>query len=76
MPRFFIEFLTDPGDLVVGPFAGSNTTGAVAEKLKRRWISIEMLKEYAKDSELSFSELSNNLHGADAEPDITQFRHL
>src|SRR5690606_21861294 len=31
LPRFFIRFLTDPGDLVVDLFAGSNTTGAVAE---------------------------------------------
>jgi DNA modification methylase len=29
--EFFIRFLTDPGDLVFDPFAGSNTTGAVAE---------------------------------------------
>jgi hypothetical protein len=29
LPRFFIRFLTDPGDLVLDPFAGSNTTGAV-----------------------------------------------
>lgn len=76
IPRFFIEFLTDPGDLIVDPFAGSNTTGAVAEKLKRRWIGIEMLREYAKDSELRFSELSDDPHGADAEPDVMQFRLL
>ncbi len=54
LPRFFIEFLTDAGDLVLDPFAGSNTTGAVAEKLGRRWVSIEKLKEYAEDSELRF----------------------
>ena len=54
LPRFFIEFLTDPGDLVVDPFAGSNTTGAVAEKLGRRWIAIEKNREYAEDSELRF----------------------
>ncbi|MEX0714574.1 MAG: site-specific DNA-methyltransferase, partial [Pirellulales bacterium] len=39
LPRFFIQFLTEPGDLVLDPFAGSNTTGAVAEKLGRRWIA-------------------------------------
>ena len=36
LPRFFIEFLTDHDDLVLDPFAGSNTTGAVAEQLGRR----------------------------------------
>jgi site-specific DNA-methyltransferase (cytosine-N4-specific) len=54
LPRFFIEFLTDPGDLVLDPFAGSNTTGAVAEPLRRRWIAIEKNRSYAKDSELRF----------------------
>src|SRR5882724_2564052 len=39
LPKFFIKLLTDADDLVVDPFAGSNTTGAVAESLKRRWIA-------------------------------------
>ena len=56
LPRFFIQFLTEPGDLVLDPFAGSNTTGAVAEKLARRWIAIEKDQTYAKDSELRFNE--------------------
>jgi site-specific DNA-methyltransferase (cytosine-N4-specific) len=56
LPRFFIEFLTEPGELVIDPFAGSNTTGAVAERLGRRWISIERDRQYAADSELRFSE--------------------
>jgi len=54
LPRFFIEFLTDPGDLVLDPFAGSNTTGAVAEQLGRRWIAVEKNREYSEDSELRF----------------------
>jgi site-specific DNA-methyltransferase (cytosine-N4-specific) len=56
LPRFFIDFLTEPGELVVDPFAGSNTTGAVAEKLGRRWLAIEKDRHYAKDSELRFNE--------------------
>lgn len=35
---------TDPGDIVLDCFAGSGTTGAVAHKMKRRWIMIEMGK--------------------------------
>ena len=54
LPRVFIKFLTDPGDLIVDPFAGSNTTGAVAEELERRWISIEKDRVYAEDSFLRF----------------------
>lgn len=47
---FFIRFLTRPHGLVLDPFAGSNTTGAVAERLKRRWISIETNKDYVETS--------------------------
>jgi site-specific DNA-methyltransferase (cytosine-N4-specific) len=44
--EFFIKFLTEPNDLVLDPFSGSNTTGAVAESLGRTWISIENEIEY------------------------------
>ncbi len=61
LPRFFILFLTDPEDVVLDPFAGSNTTGAVAEQLGRKWISIERDEEYARDSQLRFqSTLANS----------------
>jgi len=56
IPQFFISFLTDPGDLVIDPFAGSNTTGAIAEKLGRQWTSVEIVRQYAEDSALRFSE--------------------
>ena len=56
LPRFFMEFLTEPGDLVLDPFAGSNTTGAVAEQLGRRWIAIERSEEYLRDSQLRFQD--------------------
>lgn len=37
-----IELSTNPGDLVLDSFAGSGTTGAVAHKMGRRWIMIEL----------------------------------
>lgn len=37
-----IELVTEPGDLVLDSFAGSGTTGAVAHKMGRRWIMIEL----------------------------------
>lgn len=52
--EFFLEFLTDPGDLVLDPFAGSNTTGAVAEAMKRRWFAIEANPAYAAGSRARF----------------------
>ena len=46
LAEFFISFLTDEGDLVLDPFAGSNTTGAAAEKMGRRWQAIERNEPY------------------------------
>ncbi|HEY6195511.1 MAG TPA: site-specific DNA-methyltransferase [Candidatus Eisenbacteria bacterium] len=55
LPEFFIKFLTDPNDLVVDIFAGSNTTGAVAEALGRRWISYDLSLEYLAASTFRFA---------------------
>lgn len=37
-----LELATTPGDLVLDSFAGSGTTGAVAHKMGRRWIMVEL----------------------------------
>jgi site-specific DNA-methyltransferase (cytosine-N4-specific) len=55
--EFFIRMLTDKGDLVYDPFAGSNTTGAVAERLGRRWIATEPLEHYVAGSKGRFPSL-------------------
>jgi len=52
--EFFIKFLTDAGDLVYDPFAGSNTTGLVAETLGRRWLASELSREYLEGSMFRF----------------------
>jgi DNA modification methylase len=57
LPRFFINFLTEPGDLVLDPFGGSNMTGAVAEELKRKWITIEPETDYVEGSRGRFQGL-------------------
>lgn len=54
LPEFFIRMLTDPGDLVVDIFAGSNTTGMVAEAEGRRWLAFELNREYLAASVLRF----------------------
>jgi DNA modification methylase len=50
IPSFFIKLLTDPDDIVLDPFAGSNTTGAAAEDLGRRWFAFEARMDYARAS--------------------------
>lgn len=37
-----LQIATNPGDLVLDSFAGSGTTGAVAHKMRRRWIMVEL----------------------------------
>lgn len=54
LPEFFIEFLTEPGDTVLDIFAGSNTTGSVAERLGRRWIAFELEQKYLAASAFRF----------------------
>ncbi len=39
---------TNPGDLVLDPFFGTGTTGAVARRLGRRWLGIERDADYAR----------------------------
>lgn len=52
---FFVKYLTDEQDLVLDPFAGSNTTGFISETLKRKWVSIETNLEYGHQSKLRFN---------------------
>ena len=50
IPEFFIKFLTEPGQLVLDPFAGSNMTGALADKLGRKWLAYEKDPDYLDGS--------------------------
>lgn len=54
LPEFFIKMLTKQNDIVLDCFAGSNTTGEVAEALNRRWISVEINKDYYMGSKYRF----------------------
>lgn len=58
LASFFVQFLTGEGDLVLDPFAGSNTTGFAAESTGRRWLSIERDESYVRQSEIRFQDLS------------------
>lgn len=55
--EFFIKFLTTPDDIVLDPFAGSNTTGAAAHRLRRRWVSVEARKDYIEGSIGRFTKI-------------------
>jgi modification methylase len=49
---------TQPGDVVLDPFFGTGTTGAVAKKLGRNFIGIEREKEYRKVAEKRLAAIS------------------
>lgn len=48
LPEFFVRMLTNRGDSVLDPFAGSCVTGEVCERLERKWTCIEMREEYLR----------------------------
>src|SRR3546814_3653131 len=54
LPQFFIRFLTDPGDTVLDIFAGSNTTGQVADAEGRTWFAFEERLDYLAASLFRF----------------------
>jgi site-specific DNA-methyltransferase (cytosine-N4-specific) len=56
LPTFFMRMLTDPGDIIFDPFAGSNTTGEACEREKRNWISAEIEEQYLKASKFRFQK--------------------
>src|SRR5438132_202477 len=56
LPSFYIKLLTDEQDVVLDPFAGSNTTGAVAESLQRCWLAVDNVQSYLEGSKFRFLE--------------------
>jgi DNA modification methylase len=59
LPEFAVKLTTGEGDLVLDPFAGSNTTGQVAERLKREWIAFEIEERYLEGSKFRFWPIAN-----------------
>ena len=64
LPLFFINFLTEPGDIVLDIFAGSNTTGTAAESVNRRWIAFEQNLSYLSASVFRFIDANESIDAA------------
>jgi site-specific DNA-methyltransferase (cytosine-N4-specific) len=60
LPEYFIRMLTDKGDLVFDPLAGSCVTGEVAERLNRKWLCCEVVREYLEGAVSRFSPGTGN----------------
>ncbi len=77
LPAFFIQLLTDPGDAVLDPFAGSCTTGEVAENLQRRWAAFELQQSYLDGARFRFetpwnAERYSRILGSNGDPSTFQ----
>ena len=46
LPEYFVRMLTDEGDFVLDPFAGSCVTGEVCDRLNRNWACCELNEKY------------------------------
>jgi len=56
LAAFFIQFLTNRGDLVLDPFAGTNTTGYAAQRLGRKWVAIDAERKFAAQARIRFQD--------------------
>ncbi len=52
-----IQSSSNPGDVILDPFFGTGTTGAVAKKLNRNWIGIERDKKYIRAAQRRISSI-------------------
>ena len=51
LPEWFINWLTDEGDVVLDPFMGGGTTALASKKLNRKYIGFDINPEYIKMTE-------------------------
>lgn len=72
LPEFVVNLCTEEGDLVLDPFAGSNMTGSIAEKLGREWIAFELCEEYLTGSKFRFEAQGQITDNGEAQDKITK----
>ncbi len=63
---------TNPGDIILDPFFGTGTTGAVAKKLGRRYIGIEREEIYIKYAQERLNSIEEILDDTIYEPKTTK----
>ncbi|MEM7343707.1 MAG: site-specific DNA-methyltransferase [Chloroflexota bacterium] len=60
-----IQSTSNPGDVILDPFFGTGTTGAVAKKLHRHWIGIERETAYVKAAQQRIDEIDPSAFNED-----------
>jgi site-specific DNA-methyltransferase (cytosine-N4-specific) len=76
IPEYFIRMLTDEGDVVLDPFAGSCITGEVAERLHRQWICSENVEEYLQGALGRFVDKTPNPHDSRRENNESSYYRI
>jgi DNA modification methylase len=72
LPEYFIKFLTNPGDFVLDPFAGSCVTGMVAENLGRHWACVELNAGFLQGAVSRFHDKGKQPEGEN--PNASQYQ--
>ena len=65
LPRWFIKWLTDKGDVVLDPFMGSGSTAVASKEENRKWIGFELNMPYA-------DIIAERVHLAQTKTDLTE----
>jgi len=68
LPAWFIKLFTQPGEIVLDPFAGSGTTAVAAIGLDRRYIGIELMEEHYQQARESVARAKRNASGLQVVP--------
>lgn len=59
LPEYFINLLTDQGDMVLDPFSGIGTTGIPCKEMNRSYIGIELNTKYVEFSKQRLEQIKN-----------------
>lgn len=76
LPEYFIRMVTDPGDLVLDPFAGSCVTGEVAERLGRKWVCVEIIESYLRGAKGRFKQAAETLKQGNPKKDADRYYRI
>ena len=61
LPEWFIKLFTQEGDFVLDPFAGSGTTAVAAKNLNRKYLMVDIIKDYKREAENRLLNEKNQL---------------
>jgi len=58
LPEFFVKLMSNPGDVVLDPFAGGGTTNIAAKRMCRKTIGFDLERKFVTDANKSIDATS------------------